>query len=411
MSVCDHPDLISIESALTVLLADVAPLVDVETIDLLQADGRVLGDSIVSTMAHPPSDNSAMDGYAFRFNDLGAHEWFRVSGRVLAGETLTDELPAGCCVRIMTGASIPAGADTVVMQENTELNDAGWVRFTRSPATGDNVRRKGEELNEGDCILSRGRRLRPADLGLLASIGIAEVPVIRRLRVGLIATGDELCAPGQPLPDGHIYESNRYTLLAMLSRLGCDVLDMGLVADDMEALRNAFMEADQQCDLVVTTGGVSVGEADFCRTVLDELGSIDLWRLAIKPGKPFAFGTLPGSTYAGLPGNPVSAMVTFHQLVVPLIHAMRGENTTDNLVMSATLEKGIRKRPGRMEFQRGVVRSDEAGQLHVMPQARQGSALLTTMSHSNAYILLSRACGGAEEGERVPILLFDHAVN
>ena len=411
MSVCDHPDLISVESALAILLADVSASKEHELIDLMDADGRVLAQDISSPMAHPPADNSAMDGYAVQAEDLGAHQWFRISQRILAGDVAEDAIEAGCCARIMTGAAIPPGTDTVVMQENAELNDAGWVRFTKPSKAGDNVRLRGEEISQGDIMLEAGRRLRPADLGLLAGVGIAAVKVKPRLKVALIATGDELAKPGSPLPEGHIYESNRYTLTAMLKRLGCTVLDMGLVEDSVGALRAAFVMADQQADLVVTTGGVSVGEADFCRTVLDELGSIDLWRLAIKPGKPFAFGSLPDSRYIGLPGNPVSAMVTFHQLVVPLIQAMEGESRDEPLILTAKLDQPVRKRPGRMDFQRGQVYVDDNGALRVIPHRRQGSALLTTVSQSNAYLLLSRDSGKQEVGEQVPVLLFDRLLN
>ena len=411
MSVCDHPDLISVESALAILLADVSASKTRENVNVMEADGRVLADDVFSPMAHPPADNSAMDGYALRGKDLGVQQWFRISQRILAGDMATEELEPGCCARIMTGAAIPPGADTVVMQENAETNDAGWVGFSKLPKIGDNVRLRGEEINQDDVVLKGGRRLRPADLGLLAGVGIAEVAVKPRLKVALIATGDELCQPGTPLPDGHIYESNRYTLIPMLKRLGCDVVDMGLVEDELDALRTAFVQADQQADLVVTTGGVSVGEADFCRTVLDELGSIDLWRLAIKPGKPFAFGSLPDSRYVGLPGNPVSAMVTFHQLVVPLIQAMEGETRENQLVLKATLDQPVRKRPGRMDFQRGQVYVSEAGELRVRPHKRQGSSLLTTVSQSNAYLLLPRDGGSQEAETQVSVLMFDRLLN
>ena len=411
MSVCDHPDLISLESALAILLADVSSNNNSEMVDTMLADGRVLSDAIASPIAHPPADNSAMDGYAIRASDLGEYQWFRVSHRILAGDVASETLEPGCCARIMTGAAIPPGADTVIMQEKAELNDAGWVAFSATPSRGDNVRLKGEEINQGDVILAAGRRLHPADLGLLAGAGIAKVAVKPRLKVALIATGDELCEPGNPLPEGHIYESNRYTLSAMLNRLGCDVLDMGLVEDHLESLRVAFDYADQKADLVVTTGGVSVGEADFCRTVLDELGSIDLWRLAIKPGKPFAFGSLPNSRYVGLPGNPVSAVVTFHQLVVPLIQAMEGETQEATLVQQAILDKPVRKRPGRVDFQRGQVYVDEQGQLRAIPHSRQGSSLLTTVSQSNAYLVLPRDGGSQEAGTVVSVVMFDRLLS
>ena len=411
MSVCEHPDLISLESALTILLADVRTVNEARLISLMDADGTTLAQPMLSPVAHPPADNSAMDGYAIRHQDLAETRWFRVSERILAGDVVTRELEPGCCARIMTGAALPPGADTVIMQEQASFNDAGWVEFSVQPDKQDNVRLRGEEIQQGDPVFEPGRRLRPADIGLLASLGISTVSVVRPLKVGLIATGNELCMPGEPLPDGHIYESNRYTLMTMLKRLGCEVLDLGIVPDDREDIRVAFQYADQQCDLVMTSGGVSVGEADYCREVLEELGSIDLWRLAIKPGKPFAFGHLTDSSYVGLPGNPVSAMVTFHQLVVPLIKAMMGEQPQPSPVFRAILDAPVRKRPGRMDFQRGWAYTNESGEIRVKPHPRQGSSLLTTVSDSNAYLLLSRESGHQDAGTEVWVLLFDRLLS
>ncbi|MDO6682339.1 molybdopterin molybdotransferase MoeA [Oceanobacter sp. 5_MG-2023] len=407
MASCDAPGLQSLDEALEQILSSLTPLTEEEWVPLSQADGRILAADVQSCLDLPPTDNSAMDGYAVRVEDLTEFDWLDVNQRILAGDATTQPILPGECARIMTGAMLPEGANTVIMQEDAELDDDGKVRFLAAVKPSANIRRRGEEVAVGDIVLAAGRRLRAADIGLLASLGIDQVVVRRRVRVAIMATGNELVTPGQSLQAGQIYESNSQVLAALLVRLGCTVIHFGIIADDPQALRQAYQNADSQADLVIASGGVSVGEADFSKQVLDELGQVGLWKLAIKPGKPFAFGRLPNSWFAGLPGNPVSTMVTFDQLVVPILTTLAGDNTPPRLALRARLTCGLHRRPGRLEFQRAVVSTTEDGVLQVTPLARQGSALLSTMSAANAYILLDGDSSSLEKGQPVRIELFD----
>jgi len=408
MSSCDVPGLMSLADALERILADISVIEEQELVPLTQADGRVLAAPVVSPMDLPPADNSAMDGYAVRIEDLTEFDRLTVNQRILAGDATTVPLQAGEAARIMTGALIPAGADTVIMQEDAKVAEDGSVRFVAAVSPGANVRKQGEEISNGETVLEAGRRLRAADVGLLASIGVAQVNVKRRIRVAVMATGSELVPPGQPLQAGQIYESNSQVLCAMLNRLGCDVIAMGIVPDDPQALRDAYQQADSQADLVIASGGVSVGEADFSKQILDEMGEVGLWKLALKPGKPFAFGRLPNSLFTGLPGNPVSTVITFDQLVVPVLRQLAGmPQERGRIKQRARITRSVKRRPGRLEFQRAVVAANTDGQLEVTPLGRQGSALLSTMSIANAYLVLDADSAGHEEGELVSVELFD----
>ena len=408
MASCDTtPGMRTLDDALQTIIGQILPLTEYEVLDIAAADGRVLAADVLSTMAVPPADNSAMDGYAVRIEDLTEFDRLEVTQRVMAGDPMGQPLVAGSCARIMTGAMIPPGADTVIMQEDVEVGDDGMIRVRAAVKPGANIRRAGEEIEPGQQILQAGRRLRAADLGLLASIGVGAVQVMRRIRVALIATGNELVRPGVALQPGQIYESNSFVLGSLLRRMGVEVIDFGIVSDDIDALRQAFLSADSQADLVISSGGVSVGEADLSRQILAEVGSVDLWKLAIKPGKPFAFGRLPTSFYAGLPGNPVSAMVTFHQLVVPMLRRLAGEAVKPPLKLDAMVDEKIRKRPGRMDFQRAIVWKDDEGVFRARALPRQGSSLLTTMSQSDAYIVLAADSPGVDAGEYVKVILFD----
>ncbi|WP_221797829.1 molybdopterin molybdotransferase MoeA [Oceanobacter mangrovi] len=407
MTSCDAPGLQTLDQALETMLATIQPLQEQEWLPLNLADGRVLANPILSPMELPPQDNSAMDGYAVRVEDLSEFDRLTVSQRILAGDLTSQPVVAGECARIMTGAKMPQGADTVIRQEDAELSDDGKVRFIAAVKPRANVRLRGEELSEGEVVLDAGRRLRAADLGLLASLGINQVAVIRRPKVAVLATGTELVAAGQPLLSGQIYESNSQVLGALLVRLGCEVQHYGIVADDPEALRQAYMNADSSADLVIASGGVSVGDADFSKQILDELGEVGLWKLALKPGKPFAYGKLPNSLFTGLPGNPVSAMLTFDQLVVPLLKKLMGDHGPARLQVMARITRKLKRSPGRQEFQRAVVALSEDGVLEVTPLARQGSGLLSTMSKANAYLVINAQVAGYAEGDKVLVELFD----
>jgi molybdopterin molybdotransferase len=305
---------------------------------------------------------------------------------------------------------MPAGCDTVVMQEATTVSGE-TIRMAPGGKTGMNVRHAGEDLRAGAVALSAGMRLKPVDLGLLASVGIAEVPVRRRIRVAFFSTGDELCSIGEPLREGCLYDSNRYTLYGMLTRAGADVLDLGVVRDTREAIEQAFRDAAALADVVITSGGVSVGEADFVKETLDRLGGIDFWRIAMKPGKPLAFGRLDGGAYFfGLPGNPVSVMVTFYQFVRPALRRLAGERATPEVWLRAPCLSPLKKSPGRTEFQRGVLTSGPDGQLAVQTSGAQGSGILHSMSVADCFIRLPAESGDVEAGTLVDVQPFDGIV-
>jgi len=386
----------------------------VEMLALRSALGRVLARDIASGFDVPGHDNSAMDGYALRGADLaaGAPTVLRVAGSGFAGQAQPADAAAGECVRIMTGAVMPAGLDTVVPQEFVQVDGdrvtipAGVVR------RGDNRRLAGEDLARGEVALHAGRVLRPADLGLLASLGQAEVPVRRRLRVAFFSTGNELRSIGETLPAGCVYDSNRYTLWAMLQRLGVDLLDMGVVRDEPEALAAAFRSAARDADAVITSGGVSVGEADHTKRVMAELGDVLFWRIAMRPGRPMAIGRIDSGGHAailfGLPGNPVAVMVTFYALVRDALLAMSGGAPQPLPLLRAASAEPIRKKPGRTEYQRGIVtRAADGGEWQVRITGSQGSGILRSMSEANGLVVLHHAQGDVAAGEMVDVLPFD----
>jgi len=392
----------------------------VEMLALRSALGRVLARDVVSPIDVPAHDNSAMDGYALRGSDLAADgdTLLQVAGSVFAGQAGQAE-PAsaapGECVRIMTGAVMPAGLDTVVPQEFVKVEGdriavpAGVVR------AGDNRRLAGEDLARGEVALAAGRVLRPADLGMLASLGQAEVPVWRRLRVAFFSTGDELRSIGEALPAGCVYDSNRYTLWGMLVRLDVELIDLGVVRDDPEALAAAFRAAARDADAVITSGGVSVGEADHTKAVMASLGDVLFWRIAMRPGRPMAIGRIGNADNAdghhailfGLPGNPVAVMVTFYALVRDALLAMSGATAHALPMLRAASTAAIRKKPGRTEYQRGIVTRADGGDWQVRITGSQGSGILRSMSEANGLVVLHHAQGNVAAGELVDVLPFD----
>lgn len=399
--------LMPLDTALNQMLAQITPLDARETLPLAASFGRVTARDIVSPMNVPGFDNSAMDGYAVRISDLNG-EQLPVAGKAFAGQPFNDEWPAKTCVRIMTGAPIPAGADAVVMQEETEQTDAG-VRFTHDVRAGQNIRHLGEDIRQGAAVFPAGQRLTVAEIPVLASLGIADVEVVRKVRVALFSTGDELQLPGQPLAAGQIYDTNRLAVHIMLEQLGCEVINLGIIPDDPQKLREAFIAADSQADVVISSGGVSVGEADYTKTILDELGEIGFWKLAIKPGKPFAFGKLSQSWFCGLPGNPVSAAVTFYQLVTPLLAKLSG--TTASVLpprLRVQTATRLKKSPGRLDFQRGLLARNAQGELTVSTTGHQGSHIFSSFSQGNCFIVLERERGNVDAGEWVEVEPFNH---
>lgn len=397
----DTSGLLPLSDALQGMLEQLACCCDSQQQLLPEALGRVLASDIFSPLAVPPFDNSAMDGYAVRLVDLASGTPLIMAGKAFAGQPYQGEWPAGHCVRIMTGAPVPAGTDAVVMQEETQA-DGDRITFLCEPTAGQNIRLAGSDIGKGACVLPAGTRLTPREMPLLASLGVATVAVHRPLKVAIFSTGDELKPVGTPLAHGDIYDSNRYGVRAMLARMGCDCLDLGIIPDDPAQLRAAFIRADEEADVLITTGGVSVGEADFTKQLLDELGEIGFWKLAIKPGKPFAFGRLPRAWFFGLPGNPVSAMVTFDQLVQPALAKLAGQQFVRPLQLQAIAAEPLKKSPGRLDFQRGILSQGPNG-LEVRSTGSQDSAVFSSLSRANCYIVLERERGRVAAGETVTL--------
>ena len=374
--------------------------------------GCVLAEDVVSPVDVPAHRNSAMDGWALAGADLKpeGETTLEEIGASFAGRPFGGRVGRGQCVRIMTGGVVPEGADTVVMQERAKASGKR-IAFAPGQKTGQNVREAGEDLRAGSVALPRGRLVRPADLGLIASLGIGEVAVYRKLRVAFFSTGDELKSIGSTLGEGEIYDSNRYTLHGMLTRLGCEVLDMGVVRDDPKLLERAFREAAGAADVVITSGGVSVGEADFVKDLLGKLGEVVFWKIAMKPGRPLAYGRIGGAHFFGLPGNPVSVMVTFYQFVREALLALMGVDPVQPIpTFPARCTAKLRKAPGRTEFQRGILSRDAEGALVVRPTGEQGSGILKSMSEANCFILLGDSTGNVEPGTMVEVQLLEGIV-
>jgi molybdopterin molybdotransferase len=384
----------------------------IESIALRSSLGRVLARDIVSAIDVPAHDNSAMDGYALRGADLHANgdTVLRVAGTGFAGQNFSGTVAAGHCVRIMTGAVMPDGLDTVVPQEFTKSEGESVRMPANIVRTGDNRRLRGEDLARGSSALRAGRLLRPADLGLLASLGQAEVPVFRKLRVAFFSTGDELRSIGEPLPAGCVYDSNRYTIWGMLQRLGCEVIDLGVVRDDPAALRAAFKEAAASADAVITSGGVSVGEADHTKKIMAELGDVLFWRIAMRPGRPMAIGRINNAILFGLPGNPVAVMVTFYAFVRDALRAMSGMSEATPPLLRAACSTPLRKKPGRTEYQRGIVTRGAEGRWQVAITGSQGSGILSSMSTANGMVVLHHEQGNVDAGDEVDVIPFDGLV-
>ena len=395
---------LTLDDALARILAAMPPAADRVDLPLRQALGRILAADIHAPFDLPPFANSAMDGYALRHADVAGQPdaALAVVGTAFAGRPYTGTVETGQCVRIFTGAAMPAGADSVLMQEDAIPED-GHIRLSRLPATAANVRPPGDEIRAGGRLLERGRRLNAADLGLLASAGLAEVAVTRQLRVAFFSTGDELRPLGEALGPGQIHDSNSHMLHGLLTDPAIAAIDLGAVRDDPAALRQILLDASGQADAIVTTGGVSVGDADFVTPALAELGRVEFWKVAVKPGKPFAFGKIGPAWLFGLPGNPVAVMVTFLQLVRPALLQLMGATARRPLRLKATSRSVLKKSPGRMEFQRGVFAPDGAGGLIVEGVAGQGSHQLIGMSRANCFIVLPTDTAGVKPGDVVDI--------
>ena len=443
------PQALSADTVNAFLAQLVEPVTEVQQVGVFQALGRVLATDLISPISVPPHDNSAMDGYAFDGSQLipdqGLH--LNVVGTALAGKAWTGTVGPGECLKIMTGAVMPPGLDTVVPQEFVTLALGGPGQTDNDPATtatitipagvvrpGDNRRLLGEDLMQGQPALQKGELLSPAALGLVASLGLQAVPVLRRVKVAYFSTGNEILSLGEPPRDGAVYDSNRYTVFGLLTRLGCEVIDLGVVRDEPAALQAAFEQAALQADAIITSGGVSVGEADYTKAMMKQLGDVAFWRIAMRPGRPMAVGQIsrdklvatPDAQKAdrplversasgsailfGLPGNPVAVMVTFLAFVRPALLKMMGCKAVAPPLLRARSQEVIRKKPGRTEYQRGVVSTAPDGTLQVKTTGNQGSGVLSSMVQANGLILLPHAQGNVAVGDAVAVMMFDGVI-
>jgi molybdopterin molybdotransferase len=406
---CSAPGLLPFEQAMEKMLLAIKPITESESIPLAQSLNRVLANNISSPLNVPPHHNSAMDGYAFTLASLQASNKLTMVGRSMAGAPFQGECKTGECIRIMTGAKLPSCCDTVEMQENCQANDTS-ITFLETREYNDNIRFSGEDIAINQQVFTQGKKLSAIDIGVLASLGVPTVEVFRKITVAVLATGDELKSPGEMLAEGDIYESNSHALIAMLTKLNATVINFGIIADDEQAIRTAFEQADQQADVVISSGGVSVGDADYTKLILEQLGEIGFWKIAMKPGKPFAFGKLPNSYFFGLPGNPVSALVTAHQLAVPALLKLQNAQPKKMPLLRVKTATQLNKRAGRMDFQRAVLSTNEQGEMMVTSTGGQGSGILTSMSSANCYIILPASQGTVLANEIVNVQLFDEVI-
>jgi len=389
-----------------------------ERLPLKQCLGRILANDILSPINVPATDNSAMDGFAFNSKDLKTDReqiHLRIVGTVYAGQTSVPPTQASECIKIMTGAMMPPDCDTVIPQEFTKSSEEGSITFAKDTVrAGENRRLRGEDLQAGKPAIQQGRILKASDIGLAASLGITELSVYQRIKVAILSSGDELCDMSEPLVPGKIYDSNRFSLHACLSRLGFEIIDCGIVRDTPEDLRRAFTLASQQADVIISSGGVSVGEADFTKQIMDELGEVGFWKIAMRPGRPMAFGSLKQispktspTVFFGLPGNPVAVMVTFYQFVRNALLQLNGALKPEVPLVLVQSAEAIRKKSGRTEFQRGFLFRDSEGKLFVKSTGSQGAGILRSMSEANCFMILHHDQGNIALGDWVDVEIFD----
>jgi molybdopterin molybdotransferase len=397
--------MMSVDEAVGIIAARVTPVAEVETVSLAEADGRVLARDLAAPLPLPPFTNSAVDGYAIASRDLPreAARGFPLAGRVQAGAA-ANTAPPGHAVRIFTGAPMPEGADTVFMQEDVKVDDTGRVVLPAGLKPGANVRPAGEDIAEGAVALKAGQRLRPQDVALAAAFGLTQLPVVRRLRVAVFSTGDELASPGEARAAPQLFDSNRFMLLAMLKRLGCDVSDLGILRDDRTSLAGGLKQVASRHDLILTTGGVSTGEEDHVKAAVESIGKLVLWRMAIKPGRPVAMGIIDGTPLIGLPGNPVASFVTFVHVVRPTVLALLGARPAPLIPMPVRAAFAYKKKAGRREYVRVFLRRREDGGLEAQKFPREGAGLLSSLIETDGLVELVEGVTKVEPGAMVGFL-------
>jgi molybdopterin molybdotransferase len=400
------PNAMSVQQARLFIQQFLMPITASETVSIRDSLGRILAEDIVSPSNVPNHDNSAMDGYAYQYSE--GIKMIKIIGTALAGRPFTGKVQAGECVKIMTGAMIPQGTNTVVMQEKT-VNKGEYIHVLEVPTQGANVRLAGEDLKIGEAVLNKGHQIQAADMGLLASLGIAKITVNRQLKVAFFSTGDELVSVGKPLKQGQVYDSNRYTIYGMLSQLNTLITDFGVVPDQPDLLEKTLLEAANHHDVIITSGGVSVGEADYMKAILAKHGQVLFWKINMKPGRPLAYGKIGNAHYFGLPGNPVSTMVTFYQFVKQALLLLMGMAVSEPPLFVVPCSAPIKKAKGRTEFQRGVL-FEENKQWKVKPLANQGSGILSSMSKANCFIVLDESVGDCETDTPVKIQPFNGVI-
>jgi molybdopterin molybdotransferase len=399
--------LLSLKEALEKIKAAIQPVSGTEKVKLKNALGRVLSEPIYSPINIPHDRNAAMDGYAFASGDIAQKQAFTLSlaGTSWAGRPFQGQLKKGECIRIFTGAVVPEGADSVIMQEHVQVQEQN-IHFPADTKALQNIREVGEDIKQGGLLCVHPKILTAVDLGLLASAGICDITVRQPVKIAFFSTGDELTALGQPLESGKIYDSNRYTLNGLLADACYSIADLGVIPDDKQKLEDSLVEASKNYDAIITTGGASVGEADYVKEILENCGEMNFWKIAIKPGKPLAFGKIGRCYFFGLPGNPVAVIATFQQIVTPALKQLSGAPYSKPLQLTATCTSALKKAPGRQEFQRGILTQDDNGEFFVASVDKQGSHILSSMSHANCYIVLASECNGMQAGDRVTVQPF-----
>jgi len=400
--------LLTLEQARAKMLESIAPITDTIEVETMKTYGHIIAEDVLSPVNVPNYKNSAMDGYAIKSSDIPTadNQPFKLVGTSWAGKPYDGSVNANECIRIMTGAKVPDDTDTVIMQEHITVQDNN-ILISSGHKAEQNVRCAGEDIQKGATVLTKGKLIKAAEMGLIASLGLAKVKVLRPLKVSFFSTGDELKGIGETLEDGQIYDSNRYTIFGMLQNLNVEINDMGVIPDDREKIEAAFLTAANQSDVIITSGGVSVGDADFVKETLEKLGQINFWKLAMKPGKPLAFGKVNNAVFLGLPGNPVSVMATYYQLGLPAIHHLSGNKHYKQVITKARVTEPFYKRPGRLDFQRAIFSYDEKGELVVRGVGMQASHILSGMSLANCFAIIPAESGTVNPGEVINIQPFE----